>query len=145
MVRSGFVLFLLATIGLNSLICCRRGDAARRDLRLGPAQLDACERVGYERYVSVRFLSLFPPLLIYKAGRHIDNEDEGFPGTVTVMVRLVHFRMGILISAEGMQATHTVADGGVLRTVVRATATEKTPIMLTQHIYWCVLIFHSFC
>ncbi|KAJ7100042.1 galactose mutarotase-like protein [Mycena belliarum] len=50
--------------------------------------------------------------------RHIDTADEGFPGTVTVV------------------ATHTVSDGGVLLTTVHATATEKTPIMLTQHIYW---------
>ena len=34
------------------------------------------------------------------------------------------------------QATHTVQNGGILKTTVRATATEKTPIMLTQHIYW---------
>ena len=32
--------------------------------------------------------------------------------------------------------THSVESGGVLRTSVHARATEKTPIMLTQHIYW---------
>ncbi|KAF5336545.1 hypothetical protein D9611_006726 [Ephemerocybe angulata] len=49
--------------------------------------------------------------------KHIDKADEGFPGTVTAY------------------ATHTVSDGGVLNTVIRATASEKTPIMLTQHTY----------
>ena len=32
--------------------------------------------------------------------------------------------------------THSVESGGTLRTSVHARATEKTPIMLTQHIYW---------
>ncbi|KAJ7064962.1 galactose mutarotase-like protein [Mycena amicta] len=50
--------------------------------------------------------------------RHIDNADEGFPGIVTAI------------------ATHTVFNGSILRTSVQATATKKTPIMLTQHIYW---------
>ncbi|KAJ7253171.1 galactose mutarotase-like protein [Mycena rebaudengoi] len=50
--------------------------------------------------------------------QHIDTADEGFPGTVTV------------------RATHTVSNGGILHTSVHATATEKTPIMITQHIYW---------
>ncbi|CAL1715930.1 unnamed protein product [Somion occarium] len=50
--------------------------------------------------------------------RHIDNADEGFPGIVTAF------------------ATHTVENGGILKTTVHATATEETPIMLTQHIYW---------
>ncbi|OJT14643.1 Aldose 1-epimerase [Trametes pubescens] len=49
---------------------------------------------------------------------HIDDADEGFPGTVTAL------------------ATHSVENGGILRTTVHATATEKTPIMLTQHVYW---------
>ena len=35
-----------------------------------------------------------------------------------------------------VQVTHTVESGGVLKTSVHASATEKTPIMLTQHIYW---------
>jgi aldose 1-epimerase len=52
--------------------------------------------------------------------RHIDAAHEGFPGTVTAY------------------ATHTVSDGGVFRTVVNATATQLTPIMLTQHNYWSV-------
>ncbi|GLB38921.1 putative aldose 1-epimerase [Lyophyllum shimeji] len=56
-----------------------------------------------------------PTSVTYK---HVDTADEGFPGNVTAF------------------ATHTVSNGGVLNTVVRATATEKTPIMLTQHIYW---------
>ncbi|KAF5383067.1 hypothetical protein D9615_004827 [Tricholomella constricta] len=60
-------------------------------------------------------VSRTPTSVTYK---HIDAADEGFPGTVTAY------------------ATHTVTNGGVLNTVVRATATEKTPIMLTQHIYW---------
>ncbi|KAG5350683.1 hypothetical protein C0989_009821 [Termitomyces sp. Mn162] len=50
--------------------------------------------------------------------KHIDAADEGFPGNVTAY------------------ATHTVIDGGILKTEVYATATQETPIMLTQHIYW---------
>jgi len=57
----------------------------------------------------------FPSSVTYK---HIDNADEGFPGVVTVF------------------ATHTVSNNGILSTKLRATASEKTPIMLTQHIYW---------
>ncbi|KAF9558602.1 galactose mutarotase-like protein [Agrocybe pediades] len=49
---------------------------------------------------------------------HVDDADEGFPGTVAVF------------------ATHTVSNGGILRTRLRASASQKTPIMLTQHIYW---------
>ncbi|KAG5638973.1 hypothetical protein H0H81_008193 [Sphagnurus paluster] len=61
-------------------------------------------------------VSKSPTSLTYK---HVDNADEGFPGTVTTY------------------ATHTVTDGGMLETSIHATATEKvTPIMLTQHIYW---------
>ncbi|KAI0321397.1 galactose mutarotase-like protein [Amylostereum chailletii] len=48
---------------------------------------------------------------------HLDPADEGFPGNVSVFV------------------THSVASGE-LKTEVHATATEKTPIMVTQHIYW---------
>ncbi|KAJ3517703.1 hypothetical protein NLJ89_g330 [Agrocybe chaxingu] len=48
--------------------------------------------------------------------KHVDNADEGFPGLVT--------------------ATHSVFNNGILRTKIRATASQKTPIMLTQHIYW---------
>ncbi|THU97940.1 galactose mutarotase-like protein [Dendrothele bispora CBS 962.96] len=50
--------------------------------------------------------------------KHVDEADEGFPGIVTAF------------------ATHSVSNGGTLKTTVHATATEKTPIMLTQHIYW---------
>ncbi|KAJ6607926.1 galactose mutarotase-like protein [Mycena sp. CBHHK59/15] len=56
--------------------------------------------------------------------QHIDPADEGFPGKVTVF------------------ATHTVSNGGVLHTSVHATATEETPIMVTQHIYWNLAAFH---
>ncbi|KAI0751946.1 galactose mutarotase-like protein [Daedaleopsis nitida] len=49
---------------------------------------------------------------------HLDRADEGFPGFVEAHV------------------THTVHDGGILHTSIVATPTEKTPIMLTQHIYW---------
>ncbi|KAF8638984.1 hypothetical protein AX17_001816 [Amanita inopinata Kibby_2008] len=49
---------------------------------------------------------------------HLDVADEGFPGNVTAYV------------------THSVFNDGILKTVVHANATEKTPIMLTQHIYW---------
>ncbi|KAI5116713.1 hypothetical protein M0805_003225 [Coniferiporia weirii] len=50
--------------------------------------------------------------------RHFDAADEGFPGNVTVF------------------ATHSVENGGILKTSVHASATELTPIMTTQHIYW---------
>ncbi|KDR66536.1 hypothetical protein GALMADRAFT_259029 [Galerina marginata CBS 339.88] len=56
-----------------------------------------------------------PTSVTYK---HVDNADEGFPGIVTAF------------------ATHSVSNGGILRTVIRASTTEKTPIMLTQHTYW---------
>ncbi|KAF8198532.1 galactose mutarotase-like protein [Pholiota molesta] len=56
-----------------------------------------------------------PTSVTYK---HVDKADERFPGTVTAF------------------ATHTVSNGGILRTRLHATASEKTPIMLTQHIYW---------
>lgn len=52
--------------------------------------------------------------------KHVDDGHENWPGTVTVFV------------------THTVENGGILKTVVKATATEKTPIMVTQHIYWWI-------
>ncbi|KAF8152910.1 galactose mutarotase-like protein [Crassisporium funariophilum] len=60
-------------------------------------------------------VSKSPTSVTYK---HLDAADEGFPGDVTAF------------------ATHTVSNGGILKTTVHATATEKTPIMLTQHIYW---------
>ncbi|KJA21572.1 hypothetical protein HYPSUDRAFT_202912 [Hypholoma sublateritium FD-334 SS-4] len=50
--------------------------------------------------------------------KHVDEGDEGFPGTVTAFV------------------THSVDNHGILRTKIYATASEKTPIMLTQHVYW---------
>uniref|UniRef100_A0A0W0ETF1 Galactose mutarotase-like protein n=1 Tax=Moniliophthora roreri TaxID=221103 RepID=A0A0W0ETF1_MONRR len=50
--------------------------------------------------------------------QHIDDGDENWPGKVTVL------------------ATHTVQNGGILKTEVKAKATEETPIMVTQHIYW---------
>ncbi|KAF8960425.1 galactose mutarotase-like protein [Flammula alnicola] len=56
-----------------------------------------------------------PTSVTYK---HVDNGDEGFPGTVTAF------------------ATHSVSNKGILRTEIHATATQDTPIMLTQHIYW---------
>ncbi|KAJ2922621.1 hypothetical protein H1R20_g14485, partial [Candolleomyces eurysporus] len=46
--------------------------------------------------------------------KHIDAGHENWPGTVAAY------------------ATHTVENGGVLKMVVKATATEKTPIMVTQ-------------
>ncbi|KAI0684772.1 galactose mutarotase-like protein [Cerioporus squamosus] len=49
---------------------------------------------------------------------HLDRADEGFPGYVEAHV------------------THTVENGGILHTSILAQPTEKTPIMLTQHIYW---------
>ncbi|EEB93877.1 hypothetical protein MPER_07412 [Moniliophthora perniciosa FA553] len=50
--------------------------------------------------------------------QHIDDGDENWPGKVTVL------------------ATHSVLNGGIHKTEVKAEATEKTPIMVTQHIYW---------
>ncbi|KAK7437509.1 hypothetical protein VKT23_018581 [Stygiomarasmius scandens] len=57
--------------------------------------------------------------------RHVDNADEGFPGIVTAYT------------------THSVSNGGILKTTVHAEATEKTPIMLTQHIYWNLDAFQN--
>ncbi|TFK37170.1 galactose mutarotase-like protein [Crucibulum laeve] len=67
-------------------------------------------------------VSKTPTSVTYK---HLDPADEGFPGNVTAY------------------ATHTVSNGGVLKTTVHATATEKTPIMLTQHIYWNLDAFQN--
>ncbi|KAF8920625.1 galactose mutarotase-like domain-containing protein [Mucidula mucida] len=49
---------------------------------------------------------------------HLDPADEGFPGNVTVFAR------------------HSVANHSLLHSDVWAYATERTPIMVTQHIYW---------
>ncbi|KAJ7595544.1 galactose mutarotase-like domain-containing protein [Mycena floridula] len=49
---------------------------------------------------------------------HFDPAEEGFPGNVTVYA---HFH---------------VSTGGTFNSRIHATATEKTPIMVTQHIYW---------
>ncbi|PPQ81573.1 hypothetical protein CVT25_013416 [Psilocybe cyanescens] len=68
--------------------------------------------VGWDRR-NWTIVTKTPSSVTYK---HIDNADEGFPGVVT--------------------ATHTVSNGGILRTQLRATASQKTPIMLTQHVYW---------
>ncbi|KEP51841.1 aldose 1-epimerase [Rhizoctonia solani 123E] len=50
--------------------------------------------------------------------QHLDPADEGFPGNVTAKV------------------TFTLSAGGKYDAVVTATATEKTPIMVTAHVYW---------
>ncbi|TFK98452.1 galactose-1-epimerase [Pterulicium gracile] len=63
-----------------------------------------------------------PSSVTYK---HIDDGDEGFPGKVIVY------------------AKHEVSNGGVLKTSVYATATEKTPIMVTQHNYWNLDAFQN--
>ncbi|KIJ51308.1 hypothetical protein M422DRAFT_776587 [Sphaerobolus stellatus SS14] len=49
---------------------------------------------------------------------HVDNADEGF----LVIVRAV--------------VAHTVSNGGILKSSLKAVASEKTHIMITQHIYW---------
>ncbi|EIN08587.1 galactose mutarotase-like protein [Punctularia strigosozonata HHB-11173 SS5] len=49
---------------------------------------------------------------------HYDQGDEGFPGIVITT------------------ATHSVHNGGRLQTTVHANASELTPIMTTQHVYW---------
>jgi aldose 1-epimerase len=41
------------------------------------------------------------------------------------------------------KVTHTVENGGILKTTVLATASEKTPIMLTQHNYWNLDAFET--
>jgi len=56
-----------------------------------------------------------PTSVTYKL---VDNPDGGFPGTVIAY------------------ATHAVFNGGILKSSVRAYATEETPIMVTQHVYW---------
>ncbi|PFH49359.1 hypothetical protein AMATHDRAFT_76218 [Amanita thiersii Skay4041] len=56
-----------------------------------------------------------PSSVTYK---HLDAADEGFPGNVTAY------------------ATHSVFNGGIFKTSIHATATQQTPIMLTQHVYW---------
>jgi len=56
---------------------------------------------------------------------HVDEADEGFPGTVTTHV------------------TYTLLSGPVWETTVHATATEETPIMLTSHVYWNLDAFHE--
>ncbi|KAF9444910.1 galactose mutarotase-like protein [Macrolepiota fuliginosa MF-IS2] len=48
----------------------------------------------------------------------VDNPGTGFPGGVTAYV------------------THAASNNGIFKTSIRAYATEQTPIMLTQHIYW---------
>ncbi|CAE6509872.1 unnamed protein product [Rhizoctonia solani] len=50
--------------------------------------------------------------------QHLDPADEGFPGNVSAKV------------------TYTLSAGGKYDAVVTATATEKTPIMVTAHVYW---------
>ncbi|KAI0048896.1 galactose mutarotase-like protein [Auriscalpium vulgare] len=56
--------------------------------------------------------------------QHIDNADEGFPGTVVAFV------------------THSV-ESGQLKTEIHASASESTPIMLTQHVYWNLDAFRT--
>lgn len=44
------------------------------------------------------------------------------------------------------QATYELLDGPELVITVRASGTEKTPIMVTNHTYWCVSRhFHFLC
>ncbi|KAJ7100072.1 galactose mutarotase-like protein [Mycena belliarum] len=87
-----------------------------------------CHSMLVQKYSpwSARRVKFNPPTHRYVLRRHIDTADEGFLGTVAVLVPRV------LIPHR----RHTISDGGVLLTTVHATATEKTPIMLTQHIYW---------
>ncbi|KAJ6557985.1 galactose mutarotase-like protein [Mycena capillaripes] len=59
--------------------------------------------------------------------RHVDPADEGFPGTVIVT------------------AKYTVLNGGILRMSVHATASEKTPVMVTHHDYWNLCGFQDGC
>ncbi|GAB1525997.1 hypothetical protein RhiTH_009163 [Rhizoctonia solani] len=50
--------------------------------------------------------------------QHFDPADEGFPGDVTAKV------------------VYRLSPGGKYDAVVTATATQKTPIMVTTHVYW---------
>ncbi|KAG9124341.1 hypothetical protein FRC07_011978 [Ceratobasidium sp. 392] len=59
------------------------------------------------------------------AFKHLDAGDEGFPGNVTAT------------------ATFRVSSGGKLDVSIVATATEKTPIMLTEHVYWNLDAFQN--
>ncbi|KAG2003013.1 galactose-1-epimerase [Coprinopsis cinerea AmutBmut pab1-1] len=77
--------------------------------------------IGWDRR-NFTLVAKSPTSVTYK---HVDNGDEGFPGTVTAYV------------------THTVSRGGSLETRVRATATEKTPLMMTQHTYWNLDAFQN--
>ncbi|KAG9124340.1 hypothetical protein FRC07_011977 [Ceratobasidium sp. 392] len=56
---------------------------------------------------------------------HFDPGDENFPGNVTAKV------------------TYRLSPGGKFDTSVTATATDKTPIMLTSHIYWNLEAFQD--
>ncbi|KAG8736827.1 hypothetical protein FRC10_008818 [Ceratobasidium sp. 414] len=56
---------------------------------------------------------------------HFDPGDENFPGNVTAT------------------ATFRVSSGGKLDVSIVATATEKTPIMLTEHVYWNLDAFQN--
>ncbi|KAG8704559.1 hypothetical protein FRC12_000619 [Ceratobasidium sp. 428] len=59
------------------------------------------------------------------AFKHLDAGDENFPGNVTAT------------------ATFRVSSGGKLDVSIVATATQKTPIMLTEHVYWNLDAFQN--
>ncbi|KAJ3571129.1 hypothetical protein NP233_g3966 [Leucocoprinus birnbaumii] len=63
-----------------------------------------------------------PSSVTYK---YLDDPGAGFPGAVTAY------------------ATHEVSNGGILKSSVKAYATEKTPIMVTQHVYWNLDAFQN--
>ncbi|EKM76908.1 hypothetical protein AGABI1DRAFT_115560 [Agaricus bisporus var. burnettii JB137-S8] len=65
-----------------------------------------------------------PTSVTYKYVDPAGEDGQGFPGEVTVY------------------ATHEVSNG-VLRSSVLAHATEKTPIMTTQHVYWNLDAFQN--
>jgi aldose 1-epimerase len=70
---------------------------------------------------------------------HVDPADEGFPGTVEAQAR-AYLNLNIHDISHNLlryaKVTHSVSNGGVLHTSLKASASEKTPIMTTQHIYW---------
>ncbi|CAE6439999.1 unnamed protein product [Rhizoctonia solani] len=70
--------------------------------------------VGWDRR-NWTLVSSSPSSLTFE---HFDPADEGFPGNVTAKV------------------TYALSAGGKYDAVVTATATEKTPIMVTAHVYW---------
>jgi len=67
-----------------------------------------------------------PTSVTYK---HVDTADEGFPGNVTAFVRIQIQVSEVKLNYSTEQATHSVFNGGVLKSSVRAFATEKVSLL----------------